>query len=137
MVCESGPESPMQRCQMAGRDHQKIPQSNLKINYEGHFLFWSKVWCSLKQVMNLYKSCHAYLAKITPHHGKSVFSFSHLLVFCAILFYALVFPLCFPIWQLPLSVSFPIRKRVEMEGFPWVYGGQQGHPLKFFLLASR
>lgn len=33
MRCESGSESPMQRCQMAARDHQKIPQSSLKVNY--------------------------------------------------------------------------------------------------------
>lgn len=70
--------------------------------------------------MNLHKSRYAYLAKITPHHAKSVFSFSHLLVLCAILFYAL----CFPICQLTLRVSFQIWKRVEKEGFHWGYGGQ-------------
>lgn len=37
MRCKSGSESPMQRCQMAARDHQKIPQSNLKVNYLGTF----------------------------------------------------------------------------------------------------
>ena len=82
--------------------------------------------------MNLHKSCYVYLAKITPYHGKNVFSFFYSLVLRAVV--CLVFPLCFPIWQLPLCVSFQIRNRVEKEDFPWGYGGQWEHPSSAFYL---
>lgn len=45
--------------------------------------------------MNLQKSCYDYLAKITLHREKNVVFFSHLLVLCDILFYALCFPCVF------------------------------------------
>lgn len=132
MRCESGSESPMQRCQMAARDHQKIPQSNLKVNYQGHFLFWSKVCCLLKQVMNLHKSCYDYLAKITPLHEKKVISFSHLLVLCDILFYALCFPCGFHLAASTLCIFSNKDEGGEGRVFPGDMKRKES-----FMLASR
>jgi len=46
--------------------------------------------------MNIHESCDVYLAKITPHRGKTVFSFFHLLVLCTTLFHASCCPCVFP-----------------------------------------
>lgn len=123
MRCESGPESPMQRCQMAARDRQKIPQSNLEVNYWGHFLICSKVCCLLRQVMDLR---HADLARSTPHHGKKhVFFFPF--VSLTVLSHTLCFPCVSPSGS-SRSVPFLMGKGVGKDGSPWGYGGAGASP---------
>lgn len=83
--------------------------------------------------MNLHKSCYDYLAKITPHCEKNVFSFSHLLVLCDILFYALCFPCVF---HLAPSTLCTFSNKVE-GGEGRVFPGDRKRKKESFLLASR